>query len=118
MIVCINFTFLSDGAGNVRVLQYIMHPEAEHILDWFHLTMRFTVLNQFAKGLLKSDHAVGQTLQGSATSAKWHLWHGSVESALERLDERYVVLIDDDLDISEKLHYKNKKKLINPRFCS
>jgi len=28
-------TFLSDGADNVRDLQYIMHPESEHLLDWF-----------------------------------------------------------------------------------
>ena len=33
-------TFLSDGADNVRDLQYIMHPESEHVLDWFHLTKR------------------------------------------------------------------------------
>ena len=46
-------TFLSDGADNMRNLQFIMHPESEHVLDWFHLTMRFTVLNQFAKGFIK-----------------------------------------------------------------
>lgn len=43
-------TFLFDGADNVRNLQYMMYPESEHILDWFHITMKVTVLNQFAKG--------------------------------------------------------------------
>ncbi len=33
-------TFLSDGADNVRDLQYFMYPESEHILDWFHVTMK------------------------------------------------------------------------------
>jgi hypothetical protein len=32
-------TFLSDGADNVRDLQYRMYPESEHVLDWFHVTM-------------------------------------------------------------------------------
>ena len=30
-------TFLSDGSDTVRDLQLSMSPEAEYILDWFHL---------------------------------------------------------------------------------
>jgi hypothetical protein len=30
-------TFLSDGSDTVRDLQLYLSPEAEHILDWFHL---------------------------------------------------------------------------------
>src|SRR5215467_4930485 len=30
-------TFLSDGSDTVRDLQLYMRPEAEHILDWFHV---------------------------------------------------------------------------------
>jgi hypothetical protein len=30
-------TFLSDGSDTVRDLQLYMGPEAEHILDWFHI---------------------------------------------------------------------------------
>lgn len=56
-------TFLSDGADNVRNLQYCMYPESEHVLDWFHITMRFTVLNQFAKGLEKSDPDAGKRVK-------------------------------------------------------
>lgn len=44
-------TFLSDGADNVRELQWYMNPNAEHLLDWFHITMRLTVMRQMAKGL-------------------------------------------------------------------
>src|SRR5438132_6518336 len=36
-------TFLSDGSDTVRDLQLSMSPEAEHILDWFHLSMQLTV---------------------------------------------------------------------------
>lgn len=35
-------TFLSDGADNLRELQYCMYPESEFVLDYFHLTARIT----------------------------------------------------------------------------
>jgi hypothetical protein len=35
-------------------VQLYLNPQAEHLLDWFHLTMRLTVLNQTAKGLPES----------------------------------------------------------------
>lgn len=44
-------TFLSDGGDTVRDLQLYLNPQAEHLLDWFHITMRLTVLGQFVKGL-------------------------------------------------------------------
>ena len=40
--------FLSDGGDTVRNLQLYLTPEAEHLLDWFHVTMRLTVLRQIA----------------------------------------------------------------------
>jgi hypothetical protein len=44
-------TFLSDGGDTVRDLQRYLNPHAEHLLDWFHLAMCLTVLQQTAKGL-------------------------------------------------------------------
>ena len=75
-------TFLSDGADNLRDLQLLMHPEAEHVLDWFHVAMRFTVLGQFAKGLCATDPDPGHELTELLKSAKWYLWHGNVKQAL------------------------------------
>jgi hypothetical protein len=43
--------FLSDGGDTVRQLQEYLHPCSEHLIDWFHVTMRLTVLQQQAKGL-------------------------------------------------------------------
>ena len=43
-------TFLLDGADNVREMQYLMHPEAEPILDWFHFN--FTPTFKLAPWLL------------------------------------------------------------------
>jgi len=99
-------TFLSDGADNVRDLQYIMHPESEHVLDWFHITMRFTVLNQFAKGLVHANPEEGKEVIKNLESAKWYLWHGNVDQALERLEDCYMICDD------EAIKYKNQKKMV------
>ncbi len=99
-------TFLSDGADNLRELQCMMYPESEHILDWFHIAMRITVLNQFAKGLIHSDPTAGKELEKHLESTKWYLWHGNVEKALDRIEDCYFIAIDDEIK------YNNKKKLM------
>src|SRR5438105_3941312 len=43
--------FLTDGGEDVRDLPLYMNPHAEQYLDWFHITMRLTVMTQLAKGL-------------------------------------------------------------------
>ena len=66
-------TFLSDGSDIVRDLQLYMSPEAEHILDWFHLTMKLTVLDQYAKGLEHCDAEVGEEIREKIERLKWSL---------------------------------------------
>jgi len=99
-------TFLSDGAENVRDMQFIMHPESEQVLDWFHVTMRLTVLAQCAKGLIHSDPEAGEELNRHLESSKWYLWHGNVEKALDMLEECYCLCDQDNI------RYKNQKKLL------
>jgi hypothetical protein len=48
-------TFLSDGGDTVRDLPFYLSPEADHLLDWFHISMRLTVLVQGAKGLKQEE---------------------------------------------------------------
>lgn len=79
-------TFLSDGADSVRNLQLYMSPQARHLLDWFHVTMRLTVLGQYAKGLVRLDEDIGTDVQSALKSTKWYLWHGNVYEALWELD--------------------------------
>lgn len=45
--------FISDGGDTVRDLPMYLNPHSEHLLDWFHVAMRLTVLGQFAKGIPK-----------------------------------------------------------------
>ena len=53
-------TFLADGNDTLRALQLEMSPQATHILDWFHVTMRLTVLDQYGKGLVHCDAVLGK----------------------------------------------------------
>lgn len=98
--------FLSDGAENLRSLQNLMYPEASHTLDWFHIAMRVTVLNQFAKGLSKSDPEHGETIVKDLESTKWYLWHGNSKEALGKLDDCYSLLDYEDVK------YGNLKRFI------
>ena len=79
--------FLSDGADNLRTAQMAVYPESEHVLDWFHVTMRLTVLKQFAKGVIHTDAKTGQLLLERLSSTKWYLWHGNFVKALELVED-------------------------------
>lgn len=91
-------TFLSDGGDTVRERQLYLNPQAEYLLDWFHITMRLTVLGQFVKGLRierEAREAEGCKKKKKRTSEeeslfpspdelkkqleriKWYLWHGN-----------------------------------------
>jgi len=82
-------TFFTDGGDTVRRLPDDLYPQAEHVLDWFHLTMRLTVLQQCARGLpVRPDYPPwdGRSLADSIERIKHHLWHGNTASALEAVD--------------------------------
>ena len=80
-------TFLSDGDDKLRELQWEMSPKATHILDWFHLTMRLTVLGQFAKGMVQCEAVLGEAIREQIERLKWSLWHGQVDKALGKIDD-------------------------------
>lgn len=85
-------TFLSDGGEDVREVQRYMSPESEHYLDWFHITMRITVMKQIAKGLPMATSGSGVTtnrpkIEEELQLLKWNVWHGNVSGTLERIAE-------------------------------
>ena len=89
-------TFFSDGGETVRTLPAYLHPEADHILDWFHITMRITVLQQCARGLTKAmvrGAADERALARRLESVKHYLWHGNTTRALDGLED-----VNNDLD--------------------
>jgi hypothetical protein len=90
-------TFLSDGGDTVRELQMYLHPEAEHLLDWFHISMRVTVMGQMAKGLAPREvPEAGSDVERQLERIKWYLWQGNVFRALQGLEDLTMDL--DDLE--------------------
>jgi hypothetical protein len=84
-------TFFSDGGDTVRQLPTLLHPSAEQILDWFHCTMRITVLQQCARGLEQhwaarvAHDPEEESLERRLESVKHYLWHGNMVKALKQL---------------------------------
>jgi hypothetical protein len=76
-------TFLTDGGDTVRELPFYLSPRSEHILDWFHIAMKITVMMQTAKGLLQEEYPV---FLDKIERIKWFLWHGNVFRALDDLE--------------------------------
>src|SRR5208282_3580212 len=106
--------FLSDSGEDVRNMQLYLNPQAEHLLDWFHLTMRLTVLNQTAKGLPESvgegedQYELRTCVIKDLERIKWYLWHGNVFQALNELQS-----LEMDLDAAAfESKNENSQKLL------
>jgi hypothetical protein len=76
--------FLSDGGEDIPTRARVSAPHSEHVIDWFHLTMRLTVLQQHTKALEEAHPESGAAASKQLESIKHLLWHGNVEEALER----------------------------------
>ena len=106
--------FLSDGGEDVRNVQLYLNPQAEHLLDWFHLTMRLTVLTQTAKGLPEragegeDQCELRPSVLKDLERIKWYLWHGNVFQALNELQN-----LEMDLDAAAfETKDENAQKLL------
>jgi hypothetical protein len=90
--------FLSDGGEDVHNVQLYLNPQAEQLLDWFHLTMRLTVLSQTAKGLPErlgegeDRYELRTGVLKDLERIKWYLWHGNAFQALNELKRLEIAL--------------------------
>jgi len=90
-------TFLTDGGEDVRELPLYLNPQAEHVLDWFHLAMRLTVMGQMAKGLgSRGRQDLARNLTRQLERLKWFLWHGNLFRALQIVED-----LEEDLQLEE-----------------
>jgi hypothetical protein len=82
-------TVLSDGDAGLRAIQRAAAPEAEPVLDWFHIAMRWQHVHQLATGAIHQ----GQTgeartwLLDRIERAKWALWNGQLAKTLQHLSD-------------------------------
>ena len=79
--------FLSDGDDTLRALQLEMSPKATPIFAWLHLTMQRTILEQYGKGLVQCEAALGEEIREKIARLQWSLWHGQVDKALGKIDD-------------------------------
>ena len=83
-------TCLTDGASNCWSITNSLKPYCKkltNILDWFHITKRFTIIN---RSLDSED-------KERIEKVKWFLWHGNAENALQRLVEIQADFTDEKL---------------------
>ncbi len=115
-------TFLTDGADDVRDLPLYLNPQAEHLLDWFHVTMRITVMGQMAKASsLSSPHRphLAADVAEQMECIKWFLWHGNVFRALQTVGDlepaelRVATVVDD----CEERHVPRRHQFDQPGDC-
>ncbi|TGD95207.1 ISKra4 family transposase [Methylobacterium nonmethylotrophicum] len=71
---------LSDGGESVRTLGKRIGPEAEHVLDWFHVAMRVSALGQMVKGAAAEGVWRDDRL-AELERAKHLLWNGHAREA-------------------------------------
>jgi hypothetical protein len=105
-------TFLSVGGDAVRELPMGPYPRSEHLVDWFHVTMRLTVMSRMAGGVGEADQSeLSADLEEILEYLKWNLWYGKVARALEILDELGYIL---DFENGSPEHRK-LLKAVRPR---
>jgi hypothetical protein len=76
-------TVLTDGDAGLRAIQQQVLPHAEHVLDWFHISMRFTNLQRIAKGISAIvDGGVRSHALAEIDRAKRRLWNGHTERGI------------------------------------
>jgi hypothetical protein len=93
-------TFLTDGGADIRDLPQYLNPQAEHLIDWFHITMRLTVLAQISKGL---DPQSARAAASELERIKWLLWHGNTFRALHVIGDLKI-----DLDVEDPTERQRK----------
>ncbi len=91
-------TVISDGAEGPRALGAAASPgPTDHVLDWFHLSMRIQHVDQAVKiwpDATADDRQTGAGLVETIDRIRWRLWHGQGARALDLIGETLVTLDD------------------------
>jgi hypothetical protein len=78
-----------------------------NVLDWFHITKRFTIIN----------NRVDDTFKEKLEKVKWFLWHGKVINTLERLTQIQTDVKDNrllsDLQALHEYLKRNQSYIVN-----
>lgn len=75
-----------------------MAPSSEHILDWFHITMRITVMQQYVKGLAHHNPEDAETIARRLRQIKGYLWNGNLHDGQLVIEDLIFDLDDTETD--------------------
>jgi hypothetical protein len=89
-------TFMTDGGDTVIHMARHMAPASEHILDWFHITMRITVMQQYVKGLAHHNPAEAEAIARLLRQIKGFLWNGNLHNGQAAIEDLVI-----DLEVVE-----------------
>jgi hypothetical protein len=79
----IPLTVLTDGDAGLRAIHRQLAPHAEHVLDWFHVSMRFQNLKQMAKGIQGlTEGTIRRHALHQLERAKWRFWNSQVRRGI------------------------------------
>jgi hypothetical protein len=82
-------TVLADGDAGWRAIQRAAAPEADPVLDWFHIAMRWQHVHRLATGAIHQGRtAEARTwLLDRIERATWALWNGQLSKTLGHLSD-------------------------------
>ena len=90
--------FMTDGGDTVINMALHMAPASEHILDWFHVTMRITVMQQYVKGLAHHDEEGAEKLSRLLCQMKGFLWNGNLHDGKVAIEDLVIDLDEIETD--------------------
>ena len=74
--------FLSNSGDEVRAPTELVTPAGEHVLDWFQITMRVTLLTQFIGGAAHRNETRSAERLKALQRIKWLLWDVNLQRTL------------------------------------
>lgn len=77
--------FRSAGGETVRPLQTYWHPASEHVIEWFPVAMKWTVVQQQHKAFIAANPEGGAHVAKTVERVTPSLWQGNVDQAFECL---------------------------------
>ena len=89
---------MTDGGDTVINMALHMAPASEHILDWFHVTMRITVMQQYAKGPAHHDEEGAEKLSRLPCQVKGFLWNGNLHDGKAAIEDLVIDLDEIETD--------------------
>ncbi|WDD90206.1 ISKra4 family transposase (plasmid) [Burkholderia sp. FERM BP-3421] len=78
-------TVISDDAGEFAKAVEGSQLARGRILDWFHVAMRFQAAQRSVFGSKTIDPMERESVESAITHAKWLVWHGKGNKALEQI---------------------------------